>query len=62
MMEFLRRCWFDEDGQDLTEYALMLAFVVVAGAAIFAVSGASIMGIWTKSNENLAAGNAVAAS
>jgi len=62
MMKYLRSFWFEEHGQDLTEYALMLAFVVVAGAAIFAISGASIMGIWSKSNELVAAGNAVAES
>ena len=62
MLRLLRSCWFDEDGQDLVEYALMLAFVVVAGAAIFAVSGASIMGIWSKSNDVVTAGNAVAVS
>jgi len=62
MVELARRCWFDEDGQDLTEYALMLAFVVVAGAAIFAISGQSILGIWSKSNEIVTAGNAVASS
>jgi Flp pilus assembly pilin Flp len=62
MAELMRRCWLDEDGQDLVEYALMLAFVVCAGAAIFAISGASIMGIWSKSNDIVAAGNAVAGS
>jgi|GEM_PF-2193954 Flp pilus assembly pilin Flp len=36
----------DESGQDLTEYALMLAFVVLSSAAIFLVSGDIIKGIW----------------
>jgi Flp pilus assembly pilin Flp len=34
MSEILRRVWIDEDGQDIAEYALMLAviLVVVIGA------------------------------
>ncbi|HWZ32740.1 MAG TPA: hypothetical protein VNX18_15465 [Bryobacteraceae bacterium] len=47
-------------GQDLTEYALLLAFVCLASAGIFLVAGSSFVGIWTASNSRLAAGNLVA--
>ena len=42
--------WLDQQGQDLTEYALLLAFVVIAAAGLFVVSGSSIVTIWSASN------------
>lgn len=42
--------WADQQGQDLTEYALILAFVVLAAAGLFLVSSASIVTIWSVSN------------
>lgn len=29
----LRRCWRDEEGQDLVEYALLVLFIVLASVA-----------------------------
>lgn len=55
-MNFLR----DERGQDLTEYALLLAFVVVAAAALLLLNTQSITGIWIFSNELIASANNVA--
>ena len=40
----------DQHGQDLTEYALILAFVVLAAAGLFLVSGKSVITIWSVSN------------
>ena len=37
MKEFLTRLWKEEDGQDLTEYALLL--VLIALAAVTAIGG-----------------------
>ena len=48
----------DEQGQDLIEYTLLMAFVALASAALFLGAGSSIAGIWTKSNTALAAANA----
>lgn len=45
----------DEQGQDLIEYTLLMAFVALASAALFLGAGGSISGIWTVSNSNLAA-------
>ena len=42
--------WNDQQGQDLTEYALMLAFVVIAAARLFLVSSTSVVTIWSASN------------
>jgi Flp pilus assembly pilin Flp len=43
--------WTDQQGQDLTEYALILAFVVLAAAGLFSVSGTSVITIWSASND-----------
>lgn len=52
-MEILRRCYADESGQDVVEYALLLAFVVLASAALLFSGQASINTIWTTTNNNL---------
>jgi Flp pilus assembly pilin Flp len=52
----------DEQGQDLIEYTLLLAFVALASAAIFIGAGNSISGIWATTNTKLANANAYAAS
>jgi Flp pilus assembly pilin Flp len=48
----------DEQGQDLIEYTLLMAFVALASAAIFTSAGTSIKGIWTNANSQLTAANA----
>ena len=40
----------DEQGQDLIEYTLLLAFVCLATAALFISSGGSLSGIWITAN------------
>jgi Flp pilus assembly pilin Flp len=59
-MTFLRNFWNDEQGQDLIEYTLLMAFVALASAAIFLGAGSSIKGIWNVSNSQLAAANSSA--
>jgi len=53
LTNFLR----DEQGQDLIEYTLLLAFVCLASAALFISAGGSVAGIWTSTNTQLAAAN-----
>jgi len=53
-----RRLWFDDEGQDLIEYTLLLAFVALASAALFIGAGGSIQGIWSTTNSQLVAANA----
>ena len=48
----------DEQGQDLIEYTLLMAFVALASAALFIGAGGSIQGIWSTSNSQLVAANA----
>ena len=50
----------DEQGQDLIEYTLLMAFVALASAALFIGAGGSISGIWTVSNSRLEAANTAA--
>ena len=47
----------DEQGQDLIEYTLLLAFVALASAALFIGAGESITGIWSTTNSQLAIAN-----
>jgi Flp pilus assembly pilin Flp len=42
----------DEQGQDLIEYTLLMAFIALASAAIFVQAGSSVNAIWqTASNQ-----------
>jgi Flp pilus assembly pilin Flp len=44
-----------EQGQDLIEYTLLLAFVALASAALFISAGSSVSSIWTSASSNLSA-------
>jgi Flp pilus assembly pilin Flp len=59
-MTFLRTFWNDEQGQDLIEYTLLMAFVALASAALFLGAGGSIKGIWVTTNNQLAQANSMA--
>ena len=43
-----------EEGQDLIEYTLLIAFVSLASAALFLGTGGSLSSIWTSTNSQLA--------
>ncbi len=60
MQSLMRSLWSDEQGQDLIEYTLLMAFVALASAALFLGAGGSIAGIWTTTNTQLTAANAQA--
>jgi len=57
MNAMLNRFWRDEEGQDLIEYTLLVAFVCLATAALFVNSGGSLSGIWITANSQLGAAN-----
>ena len=59
-MKLLINLFKDEQGQDLIEYTLLMAFVALASAALFLGAGGSIAGIWTTTNTQLAAANSAA--
>lgn len=62
MTMLMNRFWQEEDGQDLIEYTLLLAFVALVAAALFIGAGRSASGIWTVANNHLSNANAAASS
>jgi Flp pilus assembly pilin Flp len=52
-MTFGRNFWTEEQGQDLIEYSLLVAFVAMASAALFSSSSGSIASIWAKTQRGL---------
>jgi Flp pilus assembly pilin Flp len=43
----------EEEGQDLVEYSLLLAFIALAAIALLSAAGNSVKSIWTSINTNL---------
>jgi Flp pilus assembly pilin Flp len=50
-----RSFWSGEEGQDLVEYSLLLAFVSLAGAALYVGMATSTNTIWSIVNSRLTA-------
>ena len=50
----------EEQGQDLVEYTLLLAFVALASAALFVGAGTTLQGIWITANAVVANANTAA--
>ena len=46
----------EEDGQDITEYTLLLAFVALVSAALFLYNSSAVSSIWTSASSYLAKG------
>ncbi|MFN7998643.1 MAG: hypothetical protein U0Q18_33780 [Bryobacteraceae bacterium] len=53
-MARLLRLIHQEDGQDLVEYSLLVAFVALASAALFVGSGEQVTAVWSSANSVLA--------
>jgi Flp pilus assembly pilin Flp len=51
--KMLRSFIRDEQGQDLIEYTLLLAFVALAAAALFISASSSISTIWSNASSKL---------
>jgi Flp pilus assembly pilin Flp len=60
-MKQVNRFLRDEQGQDLIEYTLLMAFIALASAGIFVNAGKSVKGIWDVASNQLS-NAAVAAS
>jgi Flp pilus assembly pilin Flp len=50
MKQLIRQFVREEEGQDLVEYTLLLAFVCLASAALFIGAGQSMSSIWLDTN------------
>jgi Flp pilus assembly pilin Flp len=60
MSNKINQFWNDEEGQDLIEYTLLLAFVALASATLFTKAGSSVKTIWSAASTSL--GNAAQAA
>jgi Flp pilus assembly pilin Flp len=49
----IRAFWMEEEGQDMVEYALLLAFVALAAVSLLTGVKTSINSIWTSVSSNL---------
>ncbi len=56
-MDPIQKFFLDDQGQDLIEYSLLMAFVALASVAIFSATGSSAKGIWSSSNSQLVKAN-----
>ena len=54
--------WQEEDGQDLVEYSLLLAFIALAAIAILSAASKNISTLWTDISDALQDATTAAAS
>ncbi len=60
MINILNNFWHEEDGQDLVEYSLLLAFIALAAIGVLTNVSKSINGLWTTVNTSLSGANSTA--
>jgi pilus assembly protein Flp/PilA len=53
MKNLLARLWKEEEGQDLTEYALLLVLVALAAIGALTPLATAINGVFSKATVNL---------
>jgi pilus assembly protein Flp/PilA len=54
MTELLKRLWHEEEGQDLTEYALLLVLIALAAIAGMNTLASAINNVFSNAATNLA--------
>jgi Flp pilus assembly pilin Flp len=59
-MKLVQNFWNDEQGQDLIEYTLLIAFVALSSAFVFVHPGSSVKGIWSTAGSELTVANTTA--
>lgn len=57
---FLNGLWQEEDGQDLVEYSLLLAFIALATIGVLTTVQGSIKTLWGTINTKLGTANTAA--
>jgi len=57
MRALLQSRLLQDEGQDLVEYTLLLAFVTVTSAALLLYNADAVAAIWTATDNNLAKAN-----
>lgn len=58
----IRALWRDEDGQDLVEYSLLLAFIALAAIGLLQGASSSILHIFTTASTDMSTASTFAAS
>ena len=53
MLQLMQRAWREEEGQDLTEYALLLVLLSLAAVASLSALATAINGVFSKAVANL---------
>jgi Flp pilus assembly pilin Flp len=59
-MSILKNFLKDEEGQDMVEYTLLLAFVALAAGAAYVTIGNNISSIWSKAQADITSASAAA--
>ena len=57
MITYIKNFWKEDEGQDLIEYTLLLAFVALVAAGLFIQAGNVTAGIWGTANTILTSAN-----
>ena len=53
MKNFMARLWKEEEGQDLTEYALLLVLIALAAITVMSTLGSAINVVFSKGSSTL---------
>lgn len=53
MMELLKRLWQEEEGQDLTEYALLLVLISLVAITAMGALGKAVSDVFSNASGNL---------
>ena len=56
MMELLKRLWQEEEGQDLTEYALLLVLISLVAIVAMKAVGTAVSEVFSNAAINLSGG------
>lgn len=49
--------WRQEDGQDIIEYSLLIAFIGITCLALMSTVGAPVQGMWSKGANTVSSAN-----
>lgn len=62
MRTLLKTFWREDEGQDLVEYSLLLAFIALAAVSILNSTGANVRNIFTKMSTGLVSASTAAST
>ncbi len=60
LKQLMQRFWKEEEGQDLVEYSLLLAFIALAAVGLLSGTRSTISGLWSNINNTLASASTTA--